>query len=40
MKVNTADPSKPSTWKWVYGPDLHFNSSGDLENVEDRSHFW
>ena len=39
-QVKSADFSDPSTWVWVFGPELHFNSEGKLLSETERTHYW
>ena len=38
--MKTANHADPSTWMWVFGPDLHFNSDGRQLREEEKTHFW
>ena len=37
--MKTANHADPSTWMWVFGPDLHFNSDGRQLREEEKTHF-
>jgi hypothetical protein len=40
FQVSTANYKDPSTWMWVYGPDLHFDASGRQLREDEKTHFW